>query len=262
MVHREQPGKESDRRGKKNRAEIIHGINPVREAIKAGKRKIFSIHLLKRKSDFFKDVISSAEQNNIKVLYSDDRKIEKLSLSSMHQGIAAEVSPYQLQLLENILPEIEKKEDSLILILDGITDPMNFGSIIRSALLFNADLVITEEKNSTPVTATVCRASAGAVEHIKISRVTNLVKFTDELKKSGFWIYGADSAASCSMDKLNFPEKKAIILGSEGKGMRRLLKTVCDELFFIPTTGVIDSLNVSAAASAILSHLFLKKNDK
>ena len=176
----------------------------------------------------------------------------------MHQGIVADVSTYEYEEFEKVLAYWQKSEHSLALILDSITDPMNFGSIIRSALLFNVDFIITKERNSSPVTATVCRASAGAVEHMRISKTVNLTRAAEELKEAGFWIYGSDSNTTLSMEKLDFPEKKAIVLGSEGKGIRRLLKNSCDDIFFIPTTGKIDSLNVSAAASAILSILYLQ----
>ncbi|RMF92968.1 MAG: 23S rRNA (guanosine(2251)-2'-O)-methyltransferase RlmB [Candidatus Schekmanbacteria bacterium] len=255
MVRKGQHGRKPDRAALKKK-EIIYGLNPVKESIRAGKRKIFSIYLLKRRSDFFHNIIEEAERKNIRIIFSDEREIEKMASSSTHQGIAAEISPYPYLSIDDFLKEVSDKEDSFVLFLDGITDPMNFGSIIRSALLFGVDYIVTEERNCAPVTATVCKASAGAVEHMKIVVVTNLVKLAERLKDIGFWIYGADAEASHSIREMDFPKKKVIVLGSEGKGIRRLLKTVCDDLFFIPTTRVIDSLNVSAAASVILSHLY------
>lgn len=147
-----------------------------------------------------------------------------------------------------------KKENSLVLVLDSITDPQNVGAILRSCDQFSVDLVIMPERRSLKeplVNEVVARASAGASAWVPVAVVSNLVRVVEQLKDAGFWIYGAD-AGGISTAKVNFPEKTAIIMGSEGSGIGRLLEENCDVLVSIPTSGRLDSLNVSVATGVLL----------
>jgi len=173
-----------------------------------------------------------------------------------HQGIAAEVSPLNHTTYNSIL----EKASATILILDQITDPHNVGAILRNAAAFGVDCIIMPIDNSPEESGIIAKTSAGAIEVTPLIYVTNLVSFIKEAKSKGFWCYGADGEAKISAIQEKYPSKRIIIMGSEGKGMRKLVRDNCDVLIKIPTNGKIESLNVSCAAAIILSNLF--SNDK
>jgi len=239
-------------------AEVIYGANPVKEILKAGRREIKCIYLLENRRDLIKEIQNLSRNFRVKIIHADRATLDRVCSTSLHQGIAAVVAPYTFSHVDSLISNCKHKKNSLLLMLDEITDPMNFGSIIRSSLLFGVDGIIVQEKHSCPVSAVVCRASAGAVEHTDIVRTVNLVNTVKKLKEDGFWIYGAESTASDSFSNIDFSEKAVIVMGSEGKGISRLLRENCDVLIKIPTTGIIDSLNVSVATGIILFNCFMK----
>lgn len=231
---------------------VIVGKNPVREALR-GNRKIEKIYISDRRNVDNSDIEKSAKTKKIEVIKVPVEKIEELAGKCNHQGILAISAPYEYANLEDIICESKNKgEDPFIIVLDGIEDPHNLGAISRTAECAFCDGIIVSKKRSCGVTPAVLRASAGAVENIKIARVTNIGRTIDELKKNGIWI------AACDMDGENCFNTKAldgpiaIVIGNEGKGVSRLVKEKCDFTVSIPMKGKINSLNASNAAAIIM----------
>ncbi|HET7052724.1 MAG TPA: 23S rRNA (guanosine(2251)-2'-O)-methyltransferase RlmB [Solirubrobacterales bacterium] len=175
-------------------------------------------------------------------------ELERLCGSPDHQGIVAEVDPYPYADPNALL----RRADALILALDQVQDPRNLGAICRSAEFAGAAGVVVPERRSAEVTAVVCKASAGAVEHLDIARVRNLADWLAEAKEAGFWVWGADAEADQAPWDADLGGPTVLVLGGEGKGIRPRVAAACDGLLALPRSGEVDSLNVSAAATALL----------
>ena len=175
-------------------------------------------------------------------------ELERMAGSEDHQGVVAEVDPYPYvgdrQLLD--------KPDALIVVLDQVQDPRNLGAVCRSAEVAGADGVVIPERRAASVTAVACKASAGAVEHLEIARVRNIADFLADAKKEGFWVWGADGTARSAPWEIDLKGRTAIVMGTEGKGLRPRVAESCDGLIAIPQRGRVESLNVSVAASVLL----------
>ena len=216
-----------------------------------------------------KKILSFAKDAGILCVKTTKEELDKkaLSLSELardHRGVmlvieGEEKAKNNIVDFEQFLSSVEEDSSCTVLILDSITDPHNIGAIIRSADQFGADLVVIPNHRSSGGTSSssveenevIARSSAGAASWVKISKVANLVRCAELLKKAGFWIYGADARGE-RLDKIDFAKKSAIVMGSEGSGMAKLLKEQCDVIASIPTCGKLDSLNVSVAAGVIL----------
>lgn len=179
---------------------------------------------------------------------TDAAELTSLAGSSDHQGIVAEVDPYPYVDADELLA----KPDALLIALDQVQDPHNLGAVARSAEAAGVAGLVIPSRRAVSVTAAVCKASAGAVEHLAIAQVTNLNDWLARAKDSGGWIYGADAGAEASYTDTDLTGKVVLVLGSEGKGLRRLVAERCDVLISIPVGGRVASLNVSAAAAALL----------
>jgi len=175
-------------------------------------------------------------------------ELERLCGSPDHQGVVAEVDPYPYADPGALL----SREDALIVALDQLQDPRNLGAVCRSAEFAGAAGVVIPERRSAAVTAVACKASAGAVEHLDVGRVRNLADWLGEAKAAGFWIWGADAAATQAPWDVDLSGPTVLVLGGEGKGIRPRVASVCDGLVALPRRGEIESLNVSAAATALL----------
>ena len=233
--------------------EKIIGLNAVREALDSDKN-IEKIEIYKgTNKDRIRDILSKASKKNIKIFYTDKRQENS-------QGITALVSEYDYYLeLNEFLEKVLAKKNSVVLILDQIQDPRNFGAIIRSAECFGVDGIIIQDRNSVSVTETVVKSSTGAIEHVDIIKVTNISDSMDRLKKYGYFIYGAEADGETEYYNEKFPEKLCLVLGSEGKGMRKKVKEHCDKILNIPMHGKINSLNVSVANGILLSEISKNK---
>jgi len=193
--------------------------------------------------------------DNQKIKYSstDKNTLERLAKGELHHGVLAEIVlptlPGQDKLIEHIK---HSSINPLILILDSIQDPRNLGACLRSANAAEVDCVVVNKDRSAPINALVHKTSAGSINQIKIFQVTNLVRTIRELQKNGIWVLGLDSLSNNSLYKANLCEPIALVMGSEGKGLRRLVKTSCDELVNIPMLGNVESLNVSVATGIAL----------
>lgn len=227
----------------------IVGINPVKELLKS-KKKIEKLTIYSGvNKEKIIEILNLAKKKKVIIEYTD----EKMENS---QGLVAEVTEYNYEIDEGeFLEKLVKEKEAIILILDGIQDPGNFGALLRSAEAFGIKGVIIPERNSVKVNETVIKTSTGAIEHVDIVRVTNISNFIGQLKKIDFWVYGAEADGLKSYYEENYPEKTCIVLGSEGFGIRKKVKEKCDILLNIPMFGKINSLNVSVAGGILLSEI-------
>lgn len=231
---------------------VIEGRNPVLEAIKSG-RTIEKLYVSKGDIEgSIKMIIAMAKERGLVISEVERKRLDEMSITKAHQGVIAIVSDYNYVEVDEILDYAkEKGEDPFIIVLDEIEDPHNLGSIIRSANVFGVHGVIIPKRRSALVTATVAKASAGAIEYTKIAKVTNLNQTINELKEKGVWIAALDMDGEiCYHKDLKGP--LAIVIGSEGRGVSRLVKENCDFVVKIPMKGEISSLNASVAAGVIM----------
>ena len=231
----------------------IEGRNSVLELLESD-RDINKILIAKgEKHGSINKIIALAKERKIVIAEVERQKLNAISQTGNHQGVIAIVPPYNYVDVEDILNEAkEKDEDPFIIILDGIEDPHNLGSIIRTAETAGVHGVIIPKRRSASVNATVSKTSAGAVEHVKIARVNNLNETIKYLKENDVWICGTDGEAKDYYYTQNLKGALAIIIGSEGFGMSRLVKENCDFLVKIPMKGKVTSLNASVAAGIII----------
>jgi len=237
---------------------IVMGRNAVREAIKSG-RSIDRILVVKELDGSLREVIGLARDRNLQIREVDRAKLDEMCMPfghggkpGNHQGIIAQVPGVEYCDISDILDVAkERNEKPFIILLDGVEDPHNLGSIIRSAECAGAHGVIIPKRRSASVTASACKASAGAVEYMKVARVSNLGGAIDRLKDEGLWIAGADMAGT-AMDKADLKGAIGLVIGSEGEGISRLIKEKCDFLVSIPMVGRIDSLNAAVAAAVLM----------
>jgi 23S rRNA (guanosine2251-2'-O)-methyltransferase len=221
---------------------IVYGRNPVREAIR-GPRPVHRVWATKNAAR--EPWLAHA---GLPVVVSGAEEIEHRCASPDHQGLCADVGPFRYASAEALLTA----ERPLIVVLDQIQDPQNLGAICRSAECAGATGVVIPERRSAEVTPAVCKSSAGAVEHLPIAQVRNVADFLAEAKRAGIWCYGADGGASLAYDAVDFGGPVAIVLGSEGRGLRPRVASACDALVAIPLRGRIESLSVGAAAAVLL----------
>ncbi|MDX6699764.1 MAG: rRNA (guanosine2251-2-O)-methyltransferase [Solirubrobacteraceae bacterium] len=219
---------------------IVYGVNPVREALR-GPRQVSRVWATAKlaKEDWLRGA---------PVTVDDAGEIERRCGSPDHQGVCADAGPYRYADPASLLAV----EEPLIVALDEVTDPQNLGAIARTAEVAGATGLVIPERRSAEVTPAVCKASAGAVEHLAIARVRNLADFLADAKAAGCWCYGADAAARVPYDAPDYSGGVVLVLGAEGRGLRPRVAGACDELVAIPRHGRIESLNVSAAAAVLL----------
>lgn len=232
---------------------MLEGRNAVTEALKAG-RTIDKMFLASGDTDStLRYIASLAKKNGAVVAYCDRRKLDTMTQTGAHQGVIAMAAAHDYATIDEILAAAQEKgEAPLVVICDEITDPHNLGAIIRTAECAGAHGVIIPKRRSSGLTAVVGKASAGAMEYMKIARVSNLAAAIQTLKDHGVWVYGtaADGAAPLYQTDLTGPA--AIVIGSEGEGMGRLVKESCDFMVSIPMKGHINSLNASNACAILL----------
>ncbi|BCS80593.1 23S rRNA (guanosine(2251)-2'-O)-methyltransferase RlmB [Anaerocellum diazotrophicum] len=230
----------------------IEGKNPVKEALKSG-AKITEVYISNSAKDKeTAQIIDLCRQSGVVVKFVDKSKIDKMAQTKNPQGVIAIAHEFEYCDTDDILFEAKKSgEEPFLVLLDGITDPQNFGSIIRSAHLCGAHGIVIEARNSCPVTPAVEKASAGAVEYMKIARVVNLRRTIEELKEKGIWVFAADASSPKPVYECDFTIPTCIVIGSEGKGISRLVKEGADFLIKIPQKGYVNSFNASVAAGII-----------
>lgn len=231
---------------------IIYGKQAVLEALQEGSAlRLMIAHGIQ--AGTVKELERVARKENVPVEYVPRIQLDQALKTTRHQGIAAELP--ELQFAEPEAPfELAKKrgERLLVVLLDQISDPRNYGAIIRSAEVLGAHGVITEERRSAPLSAVVAKTSAGATSHLPLVQVKNLPRYMDELKKRNVWLYGAMGDASNLPGQIDWNRDAALVIGSEGSGMRRLVRDKCDDSIKIPMRGHVASLNASVAAGILI----------
>lgn len=226
--------------------EIIYGLRPVVEALMSKRREVREV--LYSAED--EEVSSEAAKRRIPVKRVSRDRIRELARGGVHQGVVARVEPYPYSGLEEILGV----PDPLVVVLDGVTDPRNLGAVLRVADGAGASGVVIPKDRAVGVTPVVVKASAGASEHVPVARETNLRRALEKMKKAGVWTYAAEGGEGDSIKytDLDLSGPVVFVLGSEGRGVRRLVREGCDGLVSIPMRGVVSSLNVSVAAAVLL----------
>ncbi|AMA63361.1 23S rRNA (guanosine(2251)-2'-O)-methyltransferase RlmB [Kurthia gibsonii] len=241
--------------------EMIAGKNPVLEALRATRdiNKIWVAEGVKKAG--IAELLELAKERGIVVQFVPKQKVDGLT-SENHQGVVASVAAYNYAELNDIFAIAEERgEDPFILILDELEDPHNLGSIMRTADAVGAHGIIIPKRRSVALTAVVAKASTGAIEYIPTVRVGNLSQIVDELKERGVWIAGTDAKGSEDYRRMDATLPLAIIIGSEGKGMSRVLKEKCDFLYNLPMVGHVTSLNASVAASLLMYEVYRKRHE-
>ena len=225
---------------------IIYGINPVRESLRSHPERIRFIAVARDQSARHQHLIAEAKRAGVSVRSVPATQIEQLARGAVHNGVAAELSGASFVEVDAAI----ESGATFVLILDGITDPQNFGAILRVADGFGVDLVIISQHGSAGLTPAAVKASAGASEWVRMAQVTNLSRAIETLQRAAFWVYGAGSGGD-RPDAIDFRGKVAIVLGSEGKGIRRNVLEHCDRAVTISMSGHVESLNVATAAAAL-----------
>jgi len=231
----------------------LEGRNALTEALRSG-RTIDKVFIAAGDTDrALQHLAATAKEAGAVVVPVDRRKLDAMSTTRAHQGVIALAAAREYFTIDDILQEAaDRGEAPLIVICDELSDPHNLGAIIRSAECAGAHGVIIPKRRSVGLTATVSKASAGAVEYMKVAKVTNINTAISELKEKGVWIFGTAAEGSVPMYQANLTVPAAIVIGSEGEGMSRLVQKNCDVTVHIPMKGRITSLNASAAASILL----------
>ena len=234
--------------------QVIFGINPLLETLKSQDGRIKKIVVAEsRGGEALQKIMNLAKQRGIPLEFRERSYLDRLTGQKFHQGVVGICETFDYVSVDDVIANrCADFRHNLILILDGIMDPQNLGSLIRTAHCFGANGVIIPGNRSATVTASVMKASAGAAHHMPVAMVVNLAQTIEYLKVKGFWIYGADPVSGEHVSTFDYKGHIGLVMGSEGRGIRPLIKKKCDFLLSIPIMGKIDSLNVSVAAGIIL----------
>lgn len=232
-------------------ANYVYGRLPAINALE--KNKALKAYLLKGFSDA--RILDLLRVKKINYSFVEMDRLNDLSHHGNHQGVVLEVKQFEYSDLNSIINAAKKKTNPLILILDEIEDPHNFGAIIRSCDAFDVDGIIIKSRNQVPITMTVSKVSTGAIEYVRIAQVSNLSSAINKLKENGFWIYAADGSGKEDYQKINYSGPVALVMGSEGHGISRLVLDNSDFIIKIPMYGHVNSLNVSVATGILLSRI-------
>ena len=238
-------------RDSKNSLNFIYGRLPSLNVLSTDRVK--TVYLQSNFND--EKILSAISKKGITPKHVDLTTLNRMSGNGNHQGIIVETFPHEYSSLEEIIKFSKQKEQPLILILDEIEDPQNFGAILRSADAFSVDGVIIKSKNQVPLNWTVAKVSTGAIEYVKVAQVSNLNNVIKVLKENGFWIYAADGSGKDSYEKVDYSWSVALIVGSEGRGISQLVMKNSDFIIKIPMTGHVNSLNVSVSTGILLSRI-------
>ena len=230
---------------------LIYGKNPVIEAINARKAlKVFLVHNFNDQK-----VINLIRDNKLPVVNISPNEMEKMCDGGVHQGLAAELKPYQTVSLEEIIIKANKKNKKIIVMLDNINDPHNLGAILRSADVFEAAGIILPKHNSVSLNATVAKTSAGAINYVPVAVVNNLNQAIKTLKEEGYWVVSTDGSATIDYSSIKYDFPVVVVIGSEGKGVSPLVLKNSDYIVKIPQFGHVNSLNASVAAGILLAEV-------
>jgi 23S rRNA (guanosine2251-2'-O)-methyltransferase len=233
--------------------EVLYGFHPVEEAIRSGSRQLDHVSVAReRRDDRLERLIALCRTAGIRVALEPRDQLTRLARTDAHQGVLAVVRERKFLGIEDLLAPSEPEHHRFFLALDGVEDPHNLGALLRTADGAGVDGVILPERRSAPVTATVAKTSAGASEHVRIARVTNLVRALEQMKQKHVWVLGLDERGTPDYTDYDFRTDCVLVLGREGAGLHDLVKKTCDHLLRIPMAGQVSSLNVSVAGAIVM----------
>jgi 23S rRNA (guanosine2251-2'-O)-methyltransferase len=237
--------------------ELLYGVNPLLEALRAGERIPAEIVVAEgARDERLRELIELARTRNVTVKRAPRASIDRAVGNTHHQGVMARVAAARYadvdDLVSSIATRVGSESEPLVVVLDGVEDPRNLGAILRTSECAGVDGVFVPERRAAGLTDTVAKAAAGAVEHVPIARVTNLSRLIEQLKERNVWVVGTAADASMSYTEWDWTRPSAVVLGGEGAGLHRLVSEHCDVLVSIPVRGRIQSLNVSVAAGIVL----------
>jgi 23S rRNA (guanosine2251-2'-O)-methyltransferase len=237
--------------------EVLYGLHPVEEAIRSGSRQLDHVSVARESSDArgnprIARLIDLCRTAGIRVALEPRDQLTRLARTDAHQGVLAIVRERKFLTIEDLLAPSPDGQHRFFLALDGVEDPHNLGALLRTADGAGVDGIILPERRSAPVTATVAKTSAGASEHVRIARVTNLVRSLEQMKQKHVWVLGLDERGTPDYTEFNFNTDCVLVLGREGAGLHDLVKKTCDHLLRIPMAGQVSSLNVSVAGAIVM----------
>jgi 23S rRNA (guanosine2251-2'-O)-methyltransferase len=237
--------------------EVLYGLHPVEEAVRAGARRLDSVMLSRDRKDARLEALAElCRAANVRVSFESRDQLTRLAHTDAHQGVLALVRERAFLTIEDLLSTKNRAADApphrFFLALDGVEDPHNLGALLRTADGAGIDGVILPERRSAPVSATVAKTSAGASEHVRIARVTNLVRSLEQMKQANVWVLGLDEHGTPDYMDFDFRTDCVLVLGREGAGLHDLVKKTCDHLLRIPMAGMVSSLNVSVAGAVVM----------
>lgn len=229
---------------------LIYGRNPVKEALRS--KRVKTVYLLNGFSN--NEVLSLVNENHIQPQYKSMKEMDSMC-DGVHQGVAAIIKEYEYFSLDSILERAKKLERSVLVILDGINDPHNLGAILRCCDVFNVSGVLIPKHNQVPLNATVAKTSAGAINYVPVALVGNLNQTIAKLKEAGYWVVSTDGSATIDYQTIKYDFNVALVIGSEGQGVSRLVLNNSDYIVKIPQYGHVNSLNASVAAGILLAKI-------
>ena len=236
--------------------EVLYGLHPVEEALRAGKRRFEQVLVARERQDGrLQRLAAQCRQVGIPVRSEPRQQLTLAAGTDAHQGVVAVVRAQQFLSVEDLFepdPASKTPQSHLILALDGVEDPQNLGALLRVADGAGVDGVVLTERRSAPLSAAAVKASAGAAEHLRIARAVNLVRALEDLKQRNMWVVGLDERGQTDYDHFDFTGDRVLVFGREGAGLHDLVRRTCDYLLRIPMAGGVSSLNVSAAAAVVL----------
>jgi 23S rRNA (guanosine2251-2'-O)-methyltransferase len=233
--------------------DVLYGVHPVAEALRAGRRRFDHVLVAaERHDDRLARLVADCRQAGVRVRQEAREHLTQLAGTAAHQGVVAVVRPKELLTVEDLFDAPDASQARLLLALDGVEDPQNLGALLRVADGAGVDGVVVTERRSAPLSPVAVKASAGAVEHLRIARVVNLVRALEELKKQNLWVIGLDERGETDYDRFDLTGDCVLVLGREGAGLHDLVKRTCDHLLRIPMAGGVSSLNVSTAGAVVL----------
>jgi 23S rRNA (guanosine2251-2'-O)-methyltransferase len=233
--------------------EVLYGLHPVEEAIRSGGRRLDHVSIAReRRDDRLEKIVQLCKSAAIRVTFDSRDQLTRLAKTDAHQGVLAVVRERQFLGIEDLMAPKEEGQHRFFLALDGIEDPHNLGALLRTADGAAVDGVILPERRSAPITGTVAKTSAGASEHVRVARVTNLVRCLEQLKQRNVWVLGLDERGTPDYTNFDYKTDCVLVLGREGAGLHDLVKKTCDHLLRIPMLGQVSSLNVSVAGAVVM----------
>ena len=244
--------------------EILYGVHPVEEALRAGRRRFDHVLVARERQDArLEKLVAECRQAGVRVRSENREHLTQLAGTAGHQGVVAVVKPQELLAIEDLFEAprsgAAERHARLVLALDGVEDPQNLGALLRVADGAGVDGVVLTERRSAPLSPVAVKASAGATEHLRIARVVNLVRALEDLKRQNLWIIGLDERGTSDYDSFDFTGDCVLVLGREGAGLHELVRKTCDHLLRIPMAGGVSSLNVSAAGAVVLYEAFRQR---